>query len=102
LVIRVAREALVMWIPRYIREIWEKNKSHSTESLRTWSLCTRIDRPVALAQMNIVRDAIRNLNPAAVKGPIPARLILIATALAPNAALRNAARAVERIGHSSS
>ena len=41
------------------------------------------DRPVILAHKKIATEAMPNLMPAVVKTPIPSRLILMATALAP-------------------
>jgi hypothetical protein len=50
---------------------------------------------VALAQAKITKEAMKNRIPPTVKGPIPETLILMATVLAPKAALRNIARATE-------
>jgi hypothetical protein len=93
--IRAALDALVLAIPRYKEPIWEKKRRKITRRGKTWLRCTWKDRPVALAQAKITKEAMKNLIPPAVKGPIPETLILMATVLAPKAALRNIARATE-------
>jgi hypothetical protein len=56
------------------------------EITNSWRICSFLilkDRPVILAHKKMVMDAMPNLMPAVVKTPIPSRLILMATALAP-------------------